>query len=142
MMNKITLSTISCLALAASTLALAGPNHNRHEWEPPSAEQRVERMTEELGLDENQAASLLEIFTATDLERDALREQHEKLIRQDVCALKATTTDQIQAVLTPEQAAKFDELMARKAAHHEEHGKWRGKHRGPPPDCDELTDES
>lgn len=141
-MNKITLSSIFCLAIAASTLALAEPGRNHHERERPSAEQRVERMTEELGLDENQAASLLEIFTATDLERETLREEHEKLIRQDICALIATSTAQVRAVLTPAQAAEFDEFMAHKAEHREERGKWHGKHRGPPPDCDELTDES
>ena len=95
-------------------------------------------MSQDLNLDENQKAKLLEIFSATDVERDALRKKHEEQIRQDICSLKQSTTQQIKHVLTAQQATEFDKMMASREAHREGHKRRHGKEGRPPMDCEET----
>lgn len=130
-------------------------------WGPPTPEMHVARLTEELGLNEAQAAELLEIFTAADAEREVLRAQHEELIRKDMCALHDGVSEQVTTVLTPAQQAQLDEMhaakkerMEAKKAEHEakiaehendgEEGHRRGRHGGRHgngfPNCDEPAE--
>ena len=119
---KITLSTLLfCLLVAANAAAQPGPLRGDGDWGPPSPQDRVERLSEDLDLNEEQTAKLLDIFTASDAEREALRKKHEELIRQDVCSFHEKMNGQIKSVLTAEQSTKFDDLMARKKAHREGH---------------------
>jgi len=115
------------LLFSASAAAQPGPPRDADGWGPPSPEERVERMSEDLGLDEDQQARLLEIFSAADKEREAMRVQHEEQIRQDACALFNSIAEQIRDVLTDQQSAEFDEMMKRKKArlegHHRRHGR-------------------
>ena len=131
-----------CAVASADPDAPPGPPGGRG-WGPPDPQQHVARLTEELGLNEDQAAELLEIFTAADAEREALRAQHEA----DMCALHNGVDDQVRSVLTSSQQAELDDLRAEFKARHEERmenhdgphkGSWRGKHRGGFPDCDSL----
>ena len=124
-MKKLTTAFLVCLFSIASITALA----DRGDRGPrgPSPEEKVERMTEELNLSEDQAASLLEIFTTADLEREAMRAEHEALIRQDMCALFTSTNSQVEAVLSADQYAQLEEKMQRRADHRAEHANWRGK---------------
>jgi Spy/CpxP family protein refolding chaperone len=135
-MKKLTLPLFFCLLLAANAHAEPGHHHGRGDWQPPSAADRVARMSEELKLDEKQQAELLQIFEATDAQRDALRAKHEEQIRQDMCSLHKSVDAQIKNVLTADQSASFDEMMARRAAHHEEHRGPHGKDHRPFMDCD------
>ena len=97
-------------------------------------------MSEELDLDDAQKASLVEILTAADAERDALREEHGKQIRKDMCAPQQSTNGQIKDVLTPHQSADFDELMAEMQARRENHSRPRGEDRRPHLDCEGDAD--
>lgn len=124
-MKKLSVSFLICLLCIASFSAQAGRGERGHEG--PSPEQKVEKLKEELGLDAQQAESLLNIFTAADMEREAMRAEHEKLIRQDMCALFISTNDQVEAVLTADQYAQLDEMMQRRAEHRAEHDSWRGR---------------
>jgi Spy/CpxP family protein refolding chaperone len=135
-MKRLTLPLFFCLLLAANLQADPGPHHGHGDWQPPSAADRVARMNEELGLDENQQAELTKIFEATDAQRDALHAKHEQQIRQDMCALHSSTDQQVKAVLTAEQAAKFDDMLARRAAHREQHHGPQGKGDRRFMDCD------
>jgi len=123
------------LIVTASAIAQPDPPRDKGDWGPPSPEERVERMTEELGLDEQQQAKLLDIFKAADEERDALRKKHEEEIRKDVCAHFASVNGQVKSVLTETQAAQFDERLARKKAHVEGHHRRYGKGGWPPMEC-------
>jgi Spy/CpxP family protein refolding chaperone len=126
------------LVLSASAVAEAGPWHEPGRWERPTAEERVEHLGEKLGLSEEQKAEVLDVVTAADAEREAMRIKHEQAIRADMCSLAAGVSEQLKAVLTEEQSTDLDELMARRAALREEfaaeHG---GRHRPPPADCDD-----
>ena len=141
-MKKLTITFLVCLLGLASIAAQADRGDRGPRGHSP--EQKVERLTEELNLSEDQAASLLEIFTATDLEREAMRAEHEALIRQDMCALFTSTNAQVEAVLSADQYAQLEEMMQRRDDHRAEHAEWRGKGRKGPPsleDC-ETTSES
>lgn len=113
-----------------------GPGQGPGHWEPPTIEERVGRLTEELGLNEEQAAQVTEIFTAADEEREALRAKHEQLISDDICALKDSVDAQLGDVLTAEQASELDALMEERAKHREEHDEWRGRGHRSFMDCD------
>lgn len=133
--------SLMLLLIAASAMAEPGPPLGGRDWEPPSPEHRAQRLSEELSLDEKQAASLLEIFTAADAEREAMREKHEKAIREDMCSHKDKISGQIKSLLTEQQSAEFDRLMASKEARREEHRSHRemkgGKGRMPFVDCED-----
>lgn len=130
-MNKASWCLLSGLLVSVS--AFAGPNHEPGpgqgpgHWDRPTVEERVGRLTEELGLNEEQAAQVAEIFTAADEEREALRAKHEKLISDDICALKDSVDAQLGDVLTAEQASELDAIMEKRAKHREEHAEWRGR---------------
>ena len=155
--RKLMLFALPLLLVCASAFAEHGSHRSGKGWGPPTPEEHVARLTKELGLDEAQAAELLEIFTAADAEREALRTQHEELIRKDMCALHETVSAQVDTVLTPAQQTQLDEMhaamkerMEAKKAEHEakmeesendgEEGHRRGRHGGKHgkgfPDCD------
>jgi len=142
--KKLSLVTLICLLCTASYNAQTG--RGERGYEPPTPEERTERMVGQLNLDEQQANSLLEIFTAADEQRDAMKAEHEQLIRQDMCALFLSTSDQVEAVLTAEQYAELDEMMQRRADHRAEHASRKGK-RGPKnrpslEDCENLSSQA
>lgn len=138
--GNLMLFVLPLLIVCASAFADSGSHRSGKGWGPPTPEKHVARLTEELGLDEAQAAELLEIFTAADAEREALRARHEELIRKDKCALHDSVSEQVNTVLTPAQQAQLDELHATMKQRHEakkaereaegEEGHRRGRHGG------------
>lgn len=141
-MKKVIWSLMFCLFMAANAAAQPGPGSGPdRRWEPPSPEQRADRLAEELSLDDKQTASLVEIFTAADAERDAMRQQHEKQMREEFCSHKDKVTGQIKSVLNEEQSAEFDKLMARREARWEDRGEHRkgrqGGHHKPFMNCED-----
>lgn len=153
-MKKLMLFVLPLLIVCASTFADSESHRSGKGWGPPTPEKHVARLTDELGLDESQAAELLQIFTAADAEREALRAQHEELIRKDMCALHDSVSEQVATVLTPAQQVQLDELHAAKKqrleakkAEHEgegEEGHRRGRHGGRHgkgfPNCDDSAE--
>jgi Spy/CpxP family protein refolding chaperone len=129
---------LAVLVWSASAAAQAGPWHDPGRWERPTVEERVAHLKEKLNLNEEQEAEVLDVLTAADAEREAMRKKHEQAIRADICSLAASVSEQLKAVLTAEQSTDLDEMMARRAALREEfateHG---GHHRPPPADCDD-----
>lgn len=100
-MKKIVFSLI---LLFASAALWAQPPFGHHSM--PSVEQRIERMTTELQLDEKQRTKLTKIMSQADQKRQALHQQLKQL-RED-------SRKQIDAVLTEEQRQK---LAAKRSAH-------------------------
>lgn len=70
----------------------------------------ADRLTEQLGLDEVQAAEVAAIFEASHLLREEEREKN----REVACEIRENTHAQIMAVLTPEQLALFDDMQQRR----------------------------
>ena len=142
-MKRFTWPLMVLLLIAASAMAEPGAPRGGRDREPPSPEHRAQRLAEELSLDEKQAADLLAIFTAADAEREAMREKHEKVMREDMCAHKDKISGQIKGLLTEQQSAEFDKLMASREARREEHRGHRqmkdGRGRMPFVDCEDPS---
>ena len=68
---------------------------------------RAERLTERLGLSDEQAAELALLFEDAEMLRDEVRER----ARLDNDAIRATIHERIQLMLTPEQQALFEEQL-------------------------------
>jgi len=135
-MKKVISTFLFCLLIAANAVAQPdGPPRRDGDWHPPNAEERAERLAEKLSLDEKQKASLVDIFSAADAEREAIRDKHEQLIHQDMCSHMNSVNTQIKGVLTEEQAAEFDKMMSSRKARFEEHRGRKGKEHGPKMDC-------
>jgi len=122
------------LLMSIGVTAQAHPGRDHDGWKPPTVEERAQRLSEGLDLNEAQAAEVLDVLTAADAERETMRAQ----IRADICALAASVSEQVKAVLTEEQSAEFDKMMAQRVAHREEFAASHGMdHMPPPPDCDD-----
>lgn len=90
--------SIAVLALIVSFSAIAfSKGHGGHYNASP--EQKVERMTSRLALDDAQQQQILEVFTATQQERENLQ--------QLMLALREQTRERISEVLNDEQLAMF-----------------------------------
>lgn len=123
-----TLGLASAVALADPP---AGPPPGMRG--PPS----IERLTQDLGLNESQQAEVKRIFDAQRAKMDADRAQFEasgtRPSREEMHAKReqaaAEIHQQLAAVLTPEQLAKFDEMRKRQRPP----GPPPGEDGGPPP---------
>lgn len=107
---KLTLLIPAALAFAFATTAVADP--------PMSGDRmmrHLDQMAERLDLDEQQRAQMHELMEAHHERMKASREHlHEALM----------------AMLTPEQAAKLDEMHRERQEHHGEHGETKGHDKG------------
>ena len=117
-MNKIFLTALILTFSAGTAVAQqqGGPNAapdtngmNSMNGNPgySHALNRAERLTERLGLSEEQAAELALIFEDAEMLREEVREQ----ARLDNDAIRATIHERIQLMLTPEQQALFEEQL-------------------------------
>jgi Spy/CpxP family protein refolding chaperone len=115
-------------ALAMTGLALADQPSGPPPGSPGRGGPPIERLTQDLGLDAAQAAQVKQILDSQHAKMDAERAQFEasgtRPSREEMHAkheqMDAELDQQLSAVLTPEQLAKFQEIR---------------KHRpkGPPP---------
>jgi Spy/CpxP family protein refolding chaperone len=71
---------------------------------------RIERMTEQLGLDDAQVVQMMAIFEAS----QALRAEEQEKFRQIMSDIRDDTNAEILSVLTPEQAALHAELQQKR----------------------------
>jgi Spy/CpxP family protein refolding chaperone len=83
-----------------------------------SPEERIKRMTEELGLTQDQQDKLKAIFAKGETQFKALREKgRENLTEEDRTKMRdffKAQTEEIGAVLTPEQKTKWQEAMEKR----------------------------
>lgn len=115
-------SAVTLAALLLSFAAFAGPPadppdggprwHDGSRHGPPGAEQHLARLDEALDLSDAQSAELLALLQAAEADRQVLHERIMSEYRPEICALMQDTEAGIVAVLTPEQAAAFEDLKA------------------------------
>jgi len=105
---------------------------------PPSAEEKLARMSDALGLDDKQAVELLLVLQDKEEKHQALHEQTQMLMGPEICALMFETEEEILAILTPEQTAQFMQMKEERRARAESRGR-KGRGMGPP-DCSEYED--
>jgi Spy/CpxP family protein refolding chaperone len=85
--------------------------------EPVRRAQRVEQLTEELGLTSDQAKQLDAILTQWHAEVKTIHQQSDAQIEQ----LRQKGRNQIRAILTPEQKPKFEEFLTKLDAERKQH---------------------
>lgn len=113
---------LAMAALLTAGSALAGPPDRDDSWRmgPPSAEQRLARMSQDLGLDREQARQMLELLQAADAEHEAIRARFFDEAGPEICAIRQATEAEIMALLTPEQAAQYQQLREDQLARREQ----------------------
>jgi len=140
----LTLSCLVCL-FAAFTIAQdnsgpsqpapgAPPEHWRGHGQPDPAK-RTEMLTKQLDLTSEQQAKVLDLLKSQQSQMEKLRS--DSSLSQDdrrdkMMDIHKSTTDQIHALLNPDQQKKWDEMQSK-------HGQWQGhphdgQKPGPPPD--------
>jgi Spy/CpxP family protein refolding chaperone len=85
---------------------------------PPLSEaqrraQRVEQLTQELGLTKDQKQQLDSALSQLHAEYKSLREQSNQQLNSEMDQARQKGRDQIRALLTPEQKPKFEEFLKR-----------------------------
>lgn len=97
--------------------AFAQRGQGSQQKEPMTPEQRAEKMTmkmtEELGLSEDQKQKIYKINLENSQKREAQRaamEQERKANRSEMQAQAKAQNEQIEAILTPEQKTKWEEV--------------------------------
>jgi septal ring factor EnvC (AmiA/AmiB activator) len=115
-MKKFIANSLIVLTLASSSALLASVAEARQgmQHQPPSVEQRVERLSESLSLNAAQQASVTTIMQQLDEKMSALREQHgvpdRSAFHEDMRALHESTREALAQVLDADQLAKLDEM--------------------------------
>ena len=132
-MKKILSNTAAMLALAMGVVTAyaqmpaepAGGGQYGH-GQPPTVEQRLQRMTKQLNLTEDQQPKIKPILENESTQVQSLRADS-SLSQQDRMAkmqqIRQTSSEQIKPILNADQQQKFAEMMSRP-------GRGRG---GPPP---------
>ncbi len=118
MMKKLFYTLVAVLFVSQFSYAQRGQGQQRQRMTP---EQRVERMVEELGLDETQKEAILEIENdfgeKTANFRETIREADEgerRDLMQSMRAIMDEKNAKIREVLTEEQQEQFDEMLKKR----------------------------
>ncbi|MEW6487467.1 MAG: hypothetical protein AB1578_06085 [Thermodesulfobacteriota bacterium] len=89
----------------------------------PSPEQAAQRLAGDLGLTPEQQGQVQEVLEETFARREELRKAH----REEASVLRDQAHESLAAVLSPEQAAKLDELREGRRDRAERRGDCDGK---------------
>jgi Spy/CpxP family protein refolding chaperone len=107
-------------ATSGSSAPSGAPEGEKHHRGNP-----IEMLTKKLDLTPDQVEKIKPIFESRRSQMKALREDT-TLAEQDKRAkgkeIMESTNQQIKAILTPDQATKFEELMKEMHGHHKDHG--------------------
>lgn len=144
--KSVLFATLAALAagLFVPILSAAPEEGAERKGPPPGAGERIERLKEELGLTQAQLDQLKPVLRE---QMEAMKElrQNEDLSREEKRAkfeeLRKANRDKIAAILTPEQLAKFEELMKKRGPGGPGGPKGKegkdGERKGPPPPHDD-----
>ena len=126
-MKKVFLSTIAVFVLTAGGVAVYAQMPSEQgsgQWghgQPPTAEQRLQRMTKQLNLSDDQQQKIKPILENESTQMQSLRADT-SLSQQDWMAkmqqIRQTTSEQITPILNADQQQKFTEMMS-----HQGHGR-------------------
>lgn len=131
--TAITVLAITSLITAGS--AFADNQQRDRDWQkgPPGAEQKLARISEALGLSDEQSAQMLRILQQ---QEQMKRDRHDEimaLMGPEICAQRAEAEDAILSILDEEQTALYLEIRQQR----QERGDRRNRHgrAGDPLDC-------
>ena len=128
-MKKVLLhAAVLCVMLAGSSALYAqmgqgegqgqgGGQWGRGQGQPPTAEQRLQRMTQQLNLSEAQQQQIKPILENESKQMQSLREDT-SLAQQDrmtkMMAIRQESSSQIKPILNADQQKQYDEMMSRR----------------------------
>lgn len=105
--------TILFMVLGMSTV-MAQKGTEKQKLTPEQKSEKIaQKMTEELGLNEQQKVSVKALALEHIKEKQALREEM-KVLKNKMKASRAAHQSKLKAILTTEQAEKLEQLMAEK----------------------------
>lgn len=130
MYQKMILATAAALALLiAPGAAVAG--HHGGDYED-HAEKHLQKLTKKLELTDAQVPQVAAILEQARAERWAIGDRYtlnqKKEAHEEMQALRERTHEQIKALLTAEQAERFDAMHARHHERKKRHAMHREKH--------------
>jgi Spy/CpxP family protein refolding chaperone len=82
---------------------------------PPDAVEQLARMQQTLDLSDEQSLQMLEVLQTAEADREALHTRVMESFQPEFCALRDRKEADILAILTPEQAATFEQLKQERA---------------------------
>ena len=129
-------AVMACLMFATMAVFAqdqAAPPQGGGQWQrggpPPTADQRLQRMTQALNLTEDQQAKIKPILENEMTQMQSLRSDT-SLSQDDRMAkmkqIRESSASQINPILTPDQQKQYAEMMSRM-------GRGRGPGQAPPP---------
>jgi Spy/CpxP family protein refolding chaperone len=123
---------IASLLMSANVLAQKHQENRDFFGGPPSAAEKLARMSEALNLTGQQEIELLGVLQEQEAKRQALREQARLLMGPEICSLMIETEGEILAILDSEQAEQFSQLKQNRREGN------RNRRGMGPPDCSEY----
>jgi Spy/CpxP family protein refolding chaperone len=123
-MKKVLIHAALAFIVALSSAAIyaqepqdqAPSGHMGMHGQPPTTEQRLQHMTQQLNLSSEQQQQIKPILESQSQQMQALR-QDTSLSQQDrmtkMQSIRQSSSSQIKAVLNPDQQAKFDQMISR-----------------------------
>jgi len=127
--KTVLISAILCLLASGSVMAQKQRGENDWHGGPPSVEQKLARISEALGLSDEQSVQMLMVLQEQEENRAALHEQSMTMFGAEICDQRRATEEAILAVLTPEQTELFLEMAEQrrqKAKNRDRGGRNRG----------------
>ncbi|MCQ2252702.1 MAG: DUF4890 domain-containing protein [Bacteroidales bacterium] len=124
MKKKLLVLAIACAAFSFSAMAQNGHGNNQHQ--APTPEQITERLNKELNLSEDQKAKVLDLtkeYADVFAHHGGPKHEGGQMSDQEKNEMKARKAqraeyqDKVKALLTAEQAAKYEEISK-----HDQHG--------------------
>jgi len=132
-MNKISFRAVAIVALLLGTCALyaqAPPQQGGGQWghgQPPTVEQRLQRMTQALNLTDDQQQKIKPILENESTQMQSLRadsspSQEDRMAKMK--QIRENTSSQINPILNADQQKQYAEMMSHMG---------RGRGQAPPP---------
>ena len=131
-MKKVFLSTIAVFVLMAGGIAAYAQMPSEQgggQWghgQPPTTEQRLQRMTKQLSLTDDQQQKIKPILDSESTQMQALRgdsslTQEERMAKMK--QIRQASSEQIKPILTADQQQKYTEMMSHQGGYgHGGHG--------------------
>ena len=136
--TSVTILVLASMLLAGTVFAQKQQSREGFDAGPPSSAQKLDRLSAELGLSDQQELELLAILQNVEADREQLREQFHAQMGPEICARMMATEEEILAILDESQAEQFLQMKEERRIKAQERNRYRN--RMGPPDCSEYED--
>jgi hypothetical protein len=135
---SVTILILASMLLAGTAFAQKQQGRGDSDGGPPSSAQKLDRLSAELDLSDQQELEMLEILQKKEADRERLREQFHAQMGPEICAQMMETEEEILAILDQSQAEQFLQMKEERRIRAQERNHYRN--RMGPPDCSQYED--